>query len=55
MDKDEILTSFAVLLLLFTALINWNLYSWFILVGIVVILFAWYFRKNEDKNLERVT
>jgi Ca2+/Na+ antiporter len=47
MDKDEILTSFAVIILLFTALIDWNLYSWFILVGIIFILFAWYFKKTE--------
>lgn len=48
MDKDEILTSFAVIILLFTALIDWNLYSWFILVGIIFILFAWYFKKSEN-------
>jgi hypothetical protein len=45
MDKDEILTIVATLILLFTALIDWNIYSWLILVGIVIILFAWYSRK----------
>ena len=52
MDKYEILNSFAVILLLFTALIDWNLYSWFILVGVIFILIACYLRKNEVKNLK---
>ena len=46
MTRDEILTAIAVLLLLFSAMIDWNVYSWPILVGIIVIVFAWYFRKK---------
>lgn len=44
LNKDEILTSVAVLILLFTAMINWNSYSWLVLLAIIVILAAWYFR-----------
>jgi len=40
--KDEILTAIAITILLFTAMINWNIYSWLILVSIIVILIAWY-------------
>ena len=45
LTKDEILTTVAILILLFTAMINWNIYSWLILLGIIVLLFAWYSRK----------
>ena len=47
MTKDEILTAIAIIILLFSAMIDWNVYSWLILVGIIVNLFAWYFRKKE--------
>ena len=50
MDRGEILTTVAILILLFTALIDWNIYSWLILVGIVIILFTWYGRKIEDNK-----
>ncbi|MFH1225511.1 MAG: hypothetical protein V1676_06945 [Candidatus Diapherotrites archaeon] len=43
--KDHILTTAAVVLLLFTAMIDWNIYSWLILVAVIAILAAWYFRK----------
>jgi len=43
--KDEILTAIAITILLFTAMINWNIYSWLILVAIIVILIARYFKK----------
>jgi len=46
MTRDQILTAIVVILLLFTAMINWNIYSWLILVAIILILFAWYFRKT---------
>lgn len=55
MNKDETLTAIAVVILLFTALIDWNIYSWFILVGILIIVSAWYFRKTDDKHLEFAT
>ena len=51
MNKDEILTTIAVIILLFTALIDWNIYSWLILVGIIIIVYAWYFRKIEERPL----
>lgn len=44
LNKDEILTSVAVVILLFTVMINWNIYSWLVLLAIIVILTAWYFR-----------
>lgn len=43
--KDNILTGAAVLILFITAMINWTLYSWLILVAVTLILMAWYFRK----------
>jgi len=46
MTRDQILTAIVVILLLFTAMINWNIYSWLILVAIILILFAWHFRKT---------
>jgi hypothetical protein len=51
MNKDEIFTSIAVIILLFTALIDWNIYSWLILVGIIAIIFAWYFRQINERQL----
>lgn len=45
MDKDDYLTAFSVLLLLFTGLIDWNVYSWLVLLGIVLLILGWYFRK----------
>lgn len=44
LNKDEILTAVAVAILLFTAMINWNIYSWLVLLATIVILAAWYFR-----------
>ena len=55
MNKDEILTAFAIILLLFTALIDWNVYSWLILVGIIIIVIAWYFRKTDNSTPELIT
>ena len=45
MDKDEALTTISIIILLFSAMINWNIYSWLILVAIILILTAWYFKK----------
>jgi hypothetical protein len=55
MNKDEIMTAIAVIILLFTALIDWNEYSWLILLGIIVIIFAWYFRKTDGRHQESAT
>ncbi len=46
MNKDEVFSTIAVIILLFTALMNWNIYSWLILIGIVAIIFAWYLRRG---------
>ena len=46
MKKDDLLSSFAVILLLFTALIDWNISSWLILVAVVMIFTGWYLRKD---------
>lgn len=45
MNKDEVLTTISVILLLFSAMITWNIYSWLILVAVILILLAWYFKK----------
>ena len=45
MKKDEAITAAAIVILLFTSLIDWNLYSWLVLLSIVLILIAWYSRK----------
>jgi len=45
LTKDKILTAISIILLLFTAMINWNIYSWLILVAIIMILAGWYFKK----------
>jgi len=45
LTKDQILTSISIIILLFTAMINWNIYSWLILIAIIIILIAWYFKK----------
>lgn len=45
LSKDQVLTAVAVVLLLFTALINWDIYSWLILIAVIAVLAAWYFKK----------
>jgi hypothetical protein len=55
MKKDEILTTIAAIILLFTALIDWNIYSWLILAGVVIIIFAWYLRNTESNTLVQST
>jgi len=49
--RDEILTSIAIVILLFTAMVNWNVYSWLLLLAIIVVLAAWYFRKWQLRCL----
>jgi hypothetical protein len=46
MKKDDVLSSFAVILLLFTALIDWDIYSWLLLVAVALIFIGWYLRKG---------
>ncbi len=45
-NKDQILVVISVIMLLFTALINWTIYSWFILIAVIIFIFVWYFRKT---------
>ncbi|MEM1546150.1 MAG: hypothetical protein QXY40_09870 [Candidatus Methanomethylicia archaeon] len=45
LSKNQILTSVSIIILLFTAIINWNIYSWLILIAIILILIAWYLQK----------
>jgi len=45
LSKDKIVTAISIILLLFTAMINWNIYSWLILIAIILILSAWYLKK----------
>jgi len=45
LTKDQALTAASVVILLFSAMVNWNIYSWLILVAIILILIAWYFKK----------
>jgi Flp pilus assembly protein TadB len=44
MTKDEILIAFSIMILLFTAMVNWNIYSWLILIAATTVLLAWYIR-----------
>jgi len=48
LTKEEILTAIAITILLFTAIVNWNIYSWLIFVVILIILIAWYFRPGRE-------
>ena len=52
LTKDEILTAIVIIILLFTAMINWNVYSWLIFVAIVIILIAWYFKPGRESRRE---
>ena len=54
MTKDEILIAIAVVILLFSAMIDWNVYSWLILIGIIVILIAWYSRKKDETEYHNI-
>ncbi|MFA5348004.1 MAG: hypothetical protein WC294_07695 [Methanoregula sp.] len=44
-SKDDILTALALIILLFSAMMTWTISSWIILVAIIIIAIAWYFRK----------
>ncbi len=45
LTKIEVFTTISIIILLFTAMINWNIFSWLILVAIVLIVIAWYIKK----------
>jgi len=44
-SKDDILTALALIILLFSAMMIWTISSWIILVAIIIIAIAWYYRK----------
>ncbi|MDD3264194.1 MAG: hypothetical protein PHT94_04855 [Candidatus Nanoarchaeia archaeon] len=46
-QKDKILTIISIVILFVTSLINWTIYSWLILVAIILIILAWYFRNKK--------
>ena len=43
--KDQALSAAAVIILLFSAMISWNIYSWLTMAAIELIVMAWYFKK----------
>ena len=45
LTKDDALTAVAILILLFSAIIDWDIYSWLVLVAVALVLMAWYFKK----------
>jgi hypothetical protein len=45
LSKDEALTAASIIILLFSAMISWNLYSWLVLAAIIILLYAWYLKK----------
>jgi hypothetical protein len=44
-SKDDYLIAYSILLLVVTGLINWNIYSWFALLAIMLLISVWYLRK----------
>jgi Flp pilus assembly protein TadB len=45
LSKDQALTAVAVIILLFSAMIDWSVYSWLVLLAVILILAAWYLKK----------
>jgi hypothetical protein len=43
--RDQALIAVSVIILLFSAMTDWNVYSWLILLAIIIILMAWYSKK----------
>jgi len=39
--KNQILTAISIIILFIAALIDWNIYSWLILVAIILLILAW--------------
>ncbi len=46
LSKDQILTAIATIILLFTALIHWTVFSWLILLAVIILVVAWYFKSS---------
>ena len=53
LTKDQVVVMISVIILLFTAMINWNIYSWLILVAIIMIVTAWYI-KNACARFDKL-
>ena len=53
LTKNDALNAIAIVILLFTAMINWNVYSWLVLVAIILLLLAWYFKGGESQAGEK--
>jgi len=51
--NDEALTIIASLLLLFTAIIIWSEYSLLIFFAVILILLAWYIKKQGNQHTEK--
>ena len=49
MSRDNILTTFAIIILVFTAFLDWTMYRWLILFGVILLLIGWYFRGSNKK------
>ncbi len=45
LTKDQALIAASIAILLFSAMIGWNAYSWLALVAVVLVLMAWYFKR----------
>ena len=43
--QNSLVVIIAIIILFATALIEWNIYSWFILLGTIILIFVWYFKK----------
>jgi hypothetical protein len=44
LSKDDALTIVSILILLFTAIFNWTFTSYLILIAVVILILAWYFK-----------
>lgn len=45
LTKDKAMEAVAVLMLLFSAMITWNIYSLLIFIAIIILLAAWYVKE----------
>jgi hypothetical protein len=45
MKKDDVMMATAVIILLFSSMIQWTVQSWLALAGVIILLMAWYFKK----------
>ncbi|MDD1678506.1 MAG: hypothetical protein LUO93_04900 [Methanomicrobiales archaeon] len=43
-SKDDILTAITILILFIAAMITFTVYSWLVLLAIILVIFSWYYR-----------